>query len=203
MFFALPDWDRALFTLLNQQWRGPLLDALLPVFSWTWLIWTLGGGCAVVLGLRARRRGGTQGMRRAVAATLCVLLAVGLADAATDYLKDSCCRSRPLNCLPLTWHQEDGLWLQRPADFTPRPDTCGSSFPSGHATNTMAVAAAIILLRGGRGRWLLLLPLLTGWSRVYLGKHFPSDVMAGWIMGLTGAAIAWALWRLARKRLED
>ncbi len=194
MLFVLPDWDRALFRLLNGEWRHPLLDVLLPVFSWTWLLWVLGAVAAVLV----VRRGG----RRAAAAVLCVLLAVGLADALTDRMKDAFCRVRPLNSLPLAWHQEDGAWLRRPADFAPRPEDCGSSYPSGHATNTMALVTALLLLRGGRSRWLLLLPLLTGWSRVYLGKHFPSDVMAGWVVGMAGAALAWALWRLARKRLE-
>lgn len=194
MTFALPDWDRTLFTLLNGELRGSLLDAALPVFSWTWLLWALGAVAAVVL----VRRGG----RKASAAVLCVLLAVTLADTATGRLKDAFCRTRPLNSLPLAWLQEDGKWRQRPADFSPPPEDCGSSFPSGHATNTMALAVAVLLLRAGRSRWILVLPLLTGWSRVYLGKHFPSDVMAGWVVGAAAATLAWALWRLVQKRLE-
>jgi len=191
--FALPAWDRALFTLLNGEWRAPLFDVVLPVFSWSWLIWVAGGVAAFFL----VRRGG----RRALLPVLCVVLAVILADTATGQLKDAFCRTRPLNSLPLTWLQEDGHWQQRPADFTPPFEECGSSFPSGHATNTMALAVAVILLWGRRARWIFFLPLVTGWSRIYLGKHFPSDVMAGWVMGAAAATLVWALWCAARKIL--
>jgi len=75
----------------------------------------------------------------------------------------------------------------------------GSSFPSGHATNTAAVALTLTLLvwplLGRRGR--VLVPLvaatataLTGADRVLLGVHYPSDVVAGIILGtaLAGAS---------------
>jgi membrane-associated phospholipid phosphatase len=75
----------------------------------------------------------------------------------------------------------------------------GSSFPSGHAMNTAAVAVTLTLLvwplLGPRGR--VVVPvvagtcvLLTGVDRVMLGVHFPSDVVAGFALGtaLAGAS---------------
>lgn len=66
------------------------------------------------------------------------------------------------------------------------------SFPSGHAMGSMTLAAVLVLL-AWRTRWrwwmlALVLPfvLMVGASRIYLGVHYPSDILAGWT-----AALAW------------
>ena len=77
------------------------------------------------------------------------------------------------------------------------------SFPSGHSLNTMAVYGAIALTASRRLRirglrWLAIvlglgLPLLIGFTRPYLGVHYPSDVLAGWTAGLACALLAYWL----------
>ena len=68
------------------------------------------------------------------------------------------------------------------------------SFPSGHAMGAMTLAAVLALLAWHtRWRWPVLLAalafaLMVGASRVYLGVHFPSDILAGW-----AAALAWTV----------
>ncbi len=68
------------------------------------------------------------------------------------------------------------------------------SFPSGHAMGAMALALTLVLLAWPT-RWrhpvvlfAVVFVALVGISRVYLGVHFPSDILAGWC-----AALAWVL----------
>lgn len=68
------------------------------------------------------------------------------------------------------------------------------SFPSGHAMGSAALACVLIVLAWGtRWRWPVValsggFVLAVGLSRVYLGVHYPSDILAGW-----AAAAAWAV----------
>lgn len=70
------------------------------------------------------------------------------------------------------------------------------SMPSGHAMNAFAGAVLLGAVMP-RARWpLLALAALIGLSRIYLGVHFPSDVIAGAILGAAiGAIAAWLLRR--------
>lgn len=67
-------------------------------------------------------------------------------------------------------------------------------FPSGHAMSSMTLVAALVILAWG-SRWRCpvfilgsLFVLAIGWTRLYLGVHYPSDILAGWM-----ASIAWAV----------
>ncbi|WNZ43962.1 phosphatase PAP2 family protein [Leptolyngbya boryana CZ1] len=67
-------------------------------------------------------------------------------------------------------------------------------FPSGHAMSSMTfVTVLIILTWQTKWRWWVLLlgglfVLMIAWTRLYLGVHYPSDILAGWLI-----SIAWAI----------
>ncbi|HPF91536.1 MAG: phosphatase PAP2 family protein [Flavobacteriales bacterium] len=71
------------------------------------------------------------------------------------------------------------------------PEGCGGQygFVSSHAANHSAIAFFMIGILGGRPRWsipaLVLWAALVGYSRIYLGVHYPGDVLVGSLFGAT------------------
>jgi undecaprenyl-diphosphatase len=96
-------------------------------------------------------------------------------------------------------------WIGRPRpEIVPHlTEAGGASFPSGHAFNSavvyLAIALAFATLSARESVRLTIiaaavaLSLVVAWSRVWLGVHFPSDVMAGWLGGAGWAFLAAAL----------
>ena len=83
------------------------------------------------------------------------------------------------------------------------------SFPSGHAMLSAvvyltlgALLAQMVLRRADKMYFITVacgLTMLIGLSRVYLGVHYPTDVLAGWSIGLAWALICWVVARLLRR----
>lgn len=92
---------------------------------------------------------------------------------------------------------------------TVMPDPESYSFPSGHATLSAAlfVGGALVAPNMSRSKRLrlavlgLIVTFLVGFSRVYLGLHWPTDVFTGWAIGIGwGLIAAWVLDRFGPER---
>lgn len=78
-------------------------------------------------------------------------------------------------------------------------------FPSSHASNSFALAVFVILLIGKRFKWLnyvvLSYAILVSYSRIYLGVHYPGDVICGMIIGSLLGFIFYKIWRFSEKKI--
>jgi undecaprenyl-diphosphatase len=89
-------------------------------------------------------------------------------------------------------------------------DVSSSSFPSGHALTSAAVYLTLgtLLMRLAKGRLAkfyciavaMLATLLIGATRVFLGVHYPTDVLAGWLIGMSWALVCWMIERVLERR---
>jgi len=88
------------------------------------------------------------------------------------------------------------------------PSGCGGlfSFPSNHAANTAAIASFLQVLYPQSGWITWPIVGLIGFARVYVGAHYVTDVLGGWVLGgMLGAGAAWVLlqWPRFRKKLAS
>ncbi len=67
--------------------------------------------------------------------------------------------------------------------FIPLIPESGSSFPSGHAAFFFAMAFVLLALDRKWGVWFLVLATLNGISRIFVGVHWPTDILGGVVVG--------------------
>ncbi|MBU4439035.1 MAG: phosphatase PAP2 family protein [Acetobacterium sp.] len=81
------------------------------------------------------------------------------------------------------------------------PDPRGFSFPSGHSASVFAFVWAYFITRKDQLRWILLVfALLVCFSRLYLFVHYPTDVLAGIVIGVICAILSkWFVLRFKTK----
>ena len=166
----LIDIDQQLLLAIN-GWHAPWADTLMWYISsrWLWIPLYL-----LLAGLLVWR----FGWKRALWMVLIMGCAVGLADWFTTFLKHIVCRPRPTH-EPLLEGLVHIVRGYRGGQY---------GFPSSHASNTMTVALIFCLLfqrqTTNKSHWLLLVWVAANcWSRMYLGVHYPGDILAGLIVG--------------------
>lgn len=157
--------DQRLFLKLNREWTSSFLDSAMPLLTdlhkqaWFWPATAFGLGWWV-----------WKGRRGAIKVIAVLALSIGLADFANHRLiKPLIHRPRP---------EKAGV-----AVILRTPSHAGWSFPSNHAMNMGAGAAALSFAYPAWSPAFWLAALLIAYSRVYCGVHFPADVLAGLLLG--------------------
>ena len=162
-----------------QSWRTPWLDTVMTAISapgFRNAALPIVGLTVALLFLRGERRG-----------SLLVLAVISVTGAVNHTVRVLVARPRPA---------DDLVEIVR--------ELGGFSFPSGHVMYYVVVLGMLVFVSTqrmpGTGRWLargaLVLPLVAiGVSRIYLGAHWPSDVVAGYAFGAAIAVGAVALWQ--------
>ena len=193
MIEAINKFDHQLFLLIH-QWRNLFLDETMPFITSKW-IWI---PLYVILIYLIWKRFSNQTLT--IIITICVLIL--LSDQTSNLIKNEVARLRP--CHDPTLQQ-----------LITTPAGCGGfyGFVSAHAANSFALATFLFLLSSAqkgfsnvkkRGVWALLFPwaLLICWSRIYVGVHFPFDLLGGCLVGAFYACMLYMIYQKMPKVLK-
>jgi membrane-associated phospholipid phosphatase len=163
---SLPALDALLFFFVNHNLQNSFFDIVMPfITKRAWVIFL-----PLFLWCVARDR------KTAVLALVLGIASLMIADWTSNTLKHLFERVRPCHAL-------DGVRMLV---------GCGKSFsmPSNHAVNAFAFMTPFYMFRKGGIRYLFLAAaLLVGFSRIYVGVHYPSDVIAGAMIGVVMAIV--------------
>ncbi len=182
MLDFLIEIDRELFLLLNGLHNG-LFDFLMYWIS-NKVVWA---PLYLWVAYLAYKRGGWSGL---LTVLILVAVLITLSDRGSVYIKDLTTRDRPCVELPAM-----GYYVH-----TVR-DKCIQhwGFVSSHAANTFALATFVVLMFGRRKKYVAQAMFgyaaLNSYSRIYLGLHYPGDVIFGALLGVAMGWLVFFTWR--------
>jgi len=193
--------DQSLFHLINEQWTHPALDLFMAAISnidiWRPFI--------ALLALYGLIFGGFKGR----ALIFCIGFALLVNSTVTSNLKKFVDRRRPkqverVRMVELPKARPEFLTLFKPVKIRYSgerdKDRSGPSFPSGHVTNNTTVALILTFFFRRWGWLYFLITAAIAWSRVYLGAHWPSDLVATFFLAMGETALLLAFLEMSYRK---
>ena len=187
-----PVWDKSLFFSVNGIDSGFLAAVMRFITNVDNWIPFLAGYILFLLWWGRTRPHPPSGTRwkRAFASRnprivlLCLIIAAAASDQICYHLKHYVNRARP--CFDESVASEVNY----------RGDVHGNrSFPSAHSANSASLATITAFAYPPLAPFAFLITFLVGFSRIYLGVHYPIDVLTGWSIGLLAAMGVWLVFR--------
>lgn len=166
-------WDTTFFLFLNglrAEWADKFFYIVSQIFTWLPLY-------LLIIFLLVRKW-----KRRAWLIVPLFFLMILCTDQTCNLIKRTVCRYRPSHTEELVGKVQ---LVQKPDGHYYYGGKYG--FPSAHAANSAALAFAVFFFLGRGKKWVL--PAMIAWSlllsysRIYLGVHFPGDILMGFVIG--------------------
>ena len=176
--------DMKLFTLLN-GWHSISFDPIMIFLSKVWVWVPLYLGVLVYLFF-------TKKWKIALLAVVVIVLAYLASEHISVFIKESVARLRPC---------EEPLLVNSVRMLEPHGSLYG--FVSGHACNTFCFAALSSLIIRKRIYSILIFiwAALVSYSRIYVGKHYPADIIGGALLGLLIAYLFRLIYKIILRKL--
>lgn len=186
MLELLQQWDIWAFEIINQKLIHPFLDTLAPILrnkkTWYPLYLIL----AVFLIYKYKIKG--------FYLIVLTIIAVGLSDIiSSHFLKNLFARTRPCNLPELA--DSTRLLISKCSQ--------AYSLPSSHAANHFAIASFLGINFLQKSKWFFIVGIIWAtsicWTQIYVGVHFPFDILMGCIVGILIGTVVFKLFKNSYK----